>query len=112
MRRMPLRFSFRNDSRTLRAALAAGAIGLGLLSSSAAQETAAQNAPAPSAPSALQVDTNARRVEATPVDVVNGAVLLTLEEAVEVALRQNLDIAVERYNRSQARLAVLQNLGI
>ena len=110
MRRMPLRFSFRNELPAWRAALAAGAIGLGLLSGAAAQETASQDAAAGAA--SLQVNTEARRVEATPVDVVNGAVLLTLEEAVEVALRQNLDIAVERYNRTEARLGVMQNLGI
>lgn len=41
-----------------------------------------------------------------------GAVLLTLDEAVEVALSHNLGLVIERYTRSQARLAIQQTLGV
>lgn len=44
--------------------------------------------------------------------IADGAINLSLEEAIEIALRNNLDLVVERYNRQQANLAILQALGI
>jgi outer membrane protein TolC len=64
------------------------------------------------APSQVHVDTAAKPVEATGVDVKDGAVLLSLDEAVEIALRQNLGLSVQRYTRTRARLGVEQTLGI
>ncbi|HWM94201.1 MAG TPA: TolC family protein [Thermoanaerobaculia bacterium] len=60
----------------------------------------------------IQVDTVARSVEATGVEVRDGAVLLTLDEAVEIALRQNLNVSLQRYARTRAGLSVGQTLGI
>lgn len=63
-------------------------------------------------PQQIRVDSTAPPVEATAVDVRDGAILLTLDEAVEVALRQNLGLSIQRYTRNRARLAVGQTLGI
>lgn len=63
-------------------------------------------------PQQIQVDSTAPPVEATGVDVQDGAVLLTLDEAVEVALRQNLGLSIQRYTRQRANLGVSQTLGI
>lgn len=65
-----------------------------------------------SAHAQIQLDTKA----ATPPDEVaiqpaDGVVELSLEEAVEFALRRNLGLVVERYTRTQARLGVEQVLG-
>ena len=49
---------------------------------------------------------------AAPPDVAEGAIRLSLEEAIEIGLRQNLGLLVERYNRTQARLGVQRELGI
>jgi outer membrane protein len=48
----------------------------------------------------------------SPLVVKDGVALLSLEEAVEIALRRNLGLVIERYNRNQARLGIEQNLGI
>jgi outer membrane protein len=50
--------------------------------------------------------------EPTDIPVANGAVELSLDQAIEIALRRNLGIVVERYNRVRARLAIYQALGI
>lgn len=63
-------------------------------------------------PQQIRVDSTAPPVEATGVDVRDGAVLLTLDEAVEVALRQNLGLSIQRFTRNRARLGVDQTLGI
>ena len=63
-------------------------------------------------PQQIRVDTSAAQVEATGVDIRDGAVLLTLEESVEIALRQNLGLSIQRYNRNRARLAVGQTMGV
>jgi outer membrane protein len=60
----------------------------------------------------IRVETTAQPVEATGVDVREGAVLLSMDEAVEIALRQNLGLSVQRYTRTRARLGVEQTLGI
>jgi outer membrane protein TolC len=48
----------------------------------------------------------------SPLVVKDGVALLSLEEAVEIALRRNLGLVIERYSRNQARLGIEQNLGI
>lgn len=63
-------------------------------------------------PQQIRVDSTAPPVEATGVDVRDGAILLTLDEAVEVALRQNLALSIQRYTRNRARLGVAQTLGV
>ncbi|MEA2562831.1 MAG: hypothetical protein QOH06_4335 [Acidobacteriota bacterium] len=63
-------------------------------------------------PQQIRVDSTAPPVEATGVEVRDGAVLLTLDEAVEIALRQNLGLSIQRYTRNRARLAVGRELGI
>jgi outer membrane protein TolC len=50
--------------------------------------------------------------EAPPVTVTDGAVLLSVDDAVEIALRRNLGLIVQRYTREQTDQAVLANLGI
>ncbi|HYN21889.1 MAG TPA: TolC family protein [Thermoanaerobaculia bacterium] len=60
----------------------------------------------------IQVDTAAKPVEPAGLDIRENAVLLSLDEAVEVALRQNLGLAIQRYTRNRARLGVDQTLGI
>lgn len=50
--------------------------------------------------------------EAAPVEIKDGAVLLSVDDAVEIALRRNLGLIVERYTREQTDQAVLANLGI
>src|SRR5262245_27428964 len=63
-------------------------------------------------PQQIRVDSTAPPVEATGVDVRDGAVLLTLDEAVEIALRQNLGLSIQRFTRNRARLAIGRELGI
>ncbi len=63
-------------------------------------------------PQQIRVDSTAPPVEATGVDMQDGAVLLTLDEAVEIALRQNLGLSIQRFTRNRARLAVGRELGI
>jgi outer membrane protein len=63
-------------------------------------------------PQQIRVDSTAPPVEAAGVDIQDGAVLLTLDEAVEIALRQNLGLSIQRYTRNRARLAVGRELGI
>ncbi|MFL6197859.1 MAG: TolC family protein [Thermoanaerobaculia bacterium] len=63
-------------------------------------------------PQQIKVDATAPPVEATGVEVRDGAVLLTLDEAVEIALRQNLGLSIQRYTRNRARLGIDQTLGI
>lgn len=62
----------------------------------------------------IQVDTTVTPppAEAPPVEVRDGAITLSIEEAIEIALRQNIGLLIERYTRSEARLGVDQTLGI
>ena len=88
-----------------------------LLSAGVALPAAAQEPPPPADPPAagasLQVSTDAaeRPVVIEPVRG-EGKVLLTLEDAVAIALRANLGIAVQRFERQRSRYAVFQNVGI
>jgi len=47
-----------------------------------------------------------------PVEVKDGAVLLSVNEAVEISLRRNLGLVIDRYVRNRASLGIEQNLGI
>ena len=90
----------------------AGVVSLLMLAGPLAAPTP-EPAPAPAATAGrVMVDAQASPVQATGVEVRDGAVLLTLDEAVEVALRQNLGLSIERYNRTRAALNVGQTLGI
>jgi outer membrane protein TolC len=46
------------------------------------------------------------------VSVEDGALHLTLDEAIELALARNLGLAIQRYSRAQARLGIQQAMGI
>lgn len=60
------------------------------------------------------------RIQPTPLDALDPARLevdeegirLTLDQAVEIAMRRNLGLVIERYNWIQTREGVLQSLGI
>jgi len=61
----------------------------------------------------VQVNTQAAVPPAeVPLQVSDGGVALSLNDAVEIALRRNLGLVIERYTRIQARLGVEQALGI
>ncbi|HEX4966791.1 MAG TPA: TolC family protein [Thermoanaerobaculia bacterium] len=62
----------------------------------------------------VRVNTQAVRPPGEPpaVDMKGGKVQLSLDQAVEIALRQNLDLVVQRYARTQQRLSIVQSLGI
>lgn len=62
----------------------------------------------------VRVDTVAARPAATApnFEVKDNAIQLSLEQAVEIALQQNLGIVVERYNRTRQRLAITESLGL
>lgn len=61
----------------------------------------------------IQLDTQATiPPDEPPLQPSNGAIELSLEEAVEIALRRNLGLVIERFTRTQARLGVDQTLGI
>src|SRR5215218_5308542 len=54
----------------------------------------------------------ARPAEAPALEMKDNTVQLSLRQAVEIALQQNLGIVVERYTRTQRRLGITQNLGL
>lgn len=62
----------------------------------------------------VRIDTVAARPAGTApnLDIRDNAVQLSLDQAVEIALQQNLGIVVERYNRTRQRLSIVENLGI
>jgi outer membrane protein len=61
----------------------------------------------------VQIHTQAETLPGeVPVEVRDGAVQLSLSQAVELALRRNLGLVIERYTRTQARLGIQQALGI
>src|SRR3954468_14759298 len=69
-------------------------------------------ATAPAYPAQLQLTTSNPTAVAAQVPIKDNVVELTLEEAVTLALSQNLGIVVQRLNRQQAALGVYQALGI
>jgi outer membrane protein TolC len=50
--------------------------------------------------------------EAAQLETRDGAVVLSIEQAVAIALRQNLGLVIERYTRAQSRLGIMQSMGI
>lgn len=56
--------------------------------------------------------TAARPAEAPALEVKDNAVQLSLDQAVAVALQQNLGLVIERYTRTQQRLGITQSLGL
>jgi outer membrane protein len=61
----------------------------------------------------IQVPTTAVRPAAEPTLEISGnAAQLSLEDAVRIALQQNLGVVVQRYARTQSRLRLTQELGI
>lgn len=82
-----------------------------------AQQEAAPQAPAaaPEAPRSLQLESGielGQDLQPETPPIAENAIQLSLERAVEIALRNNLDVVVQRFERAQARLGVLQALGI
>ncbi|HYG64609.1 MAG TPA: TolC family protein [Thermoanaerobaculia bacterium] len=76
-------------------------------------QTPTQTPPAVPAPTVLQTTPPPEPLVGQPlVEVGNGAIQLSLEQAIAVALRQNLDLASQLYVREQQRLAIQQALGI
>jgi len=66
-------------------------------------------------PAAAQVQLNTQAAMPpgeVPVEVRDGVIQLSLNDAVELALRRNLGLVIERYTRTQARLGVEQALGV
>ncbi|HEX9941837.1 MAG TPA: TolC family protein [Thermoanaerobaculia bacterium] len=56
--------------------------------------------------------TAARPAEAPALDIKDNAVQLSVDQAVRIALQQNLGLVIERYTRTQQRLGIIQNLGL
>lgn len=108
MRRNPLRFSERKNRG---GAILAAASLLGLFAAAGV----AQTAPAPGQPD-RRVDTRVARP--TPVDappgltVQNNVIPLSLDQAITIAVRQNLGLVIERYTRQQSRLGITRSMGI
>lgn len=66
-----------------------------------------------SASAQIQLDTQAAVPSGeVPLTVREGAIELSLDDAVELALRRNLGLVVQRYTRTRARLGVEQALGV
>jgi outer membrane protein len=62
----------------------------------------------------VQIDVMTMNPEAQELhlDISNNVLSLTLDQAVEIGLRRNLALVLQRYIRNEARLGVLQALGI
>lgn len=110
-----MRLSFAHHrSIALGAALALALLSLTPAHAQAPTEPMEEPAPMaePAAP-ALTVDSTHLELPPGPELVVEeGAVRLLLEDAIALALRRNLDIAVERYNRRQSLLGIRQARGL
>ncbi|HZI63578.1 MAG TPA: TolC family protein [Thermoanaerobaculia bacterium] len=69
--------------------------------------------PGPAAAQEIRLRTSAPETVVAPeLSVQEGAIQLSLEQAIELALRRNLLLIVERYSRAQAEQGILQNMGI
>lgn len=65
------------------------------------------------APGRTEVPTGVGVTRPAPQPVVaDGELRLSLDDAIEIALRQNLDLSLERYDRTTSALFVRQNQGI
>lgn len=86
-----------------------------LLAAPAAWAQAPETPPPGSPPAAASVEVTSDIEERPPApELVRGenGILLTLEDAVAVALRQNLTLEVSRFERSRSRFGVIENLGV
>jgi outer membrane protein len=106
--------------------LAAAALTLAMAAQAAAQDAIAEPTPAPEAAAAMASAEGAAPVAghstistlpnpelpASGVPVADGAIQLSLEEAISTALERNLGLLVERYDRNQFRLRIDESLGI
>src|SRR5687768_9245578 len=90
-------------SRALRAWGIAGLVLAGATNAAAQTQTTARG------PVTARVPVN---MEEPNLPRQEGAILLSLEDAVELAVRRNLGLVIERYVRTQAELGVQQALGI
>jgi outer membrane protein TolC len=79
-----------------------------------AAETPAAQSPMMQAPARpIQLGTRAEALPGdVPLQVTDGAIQLSLNDAVELALRRNLGLVIERFTRTQARLGIEQALGV
>lgn len=94
-----MEYPFSNPFRKLTAAIAVG--GLALIAT-----------PIPGA-AAKVMSTSPRDLdEPVHLRVEDGKVFVTLDEALEIALRRNLNLQIERYTREQFRLGIEQAMGI
>ena len=61
----------------------------------------------------IQVSTQQPDLTVMPIfQIEDGEMLLSLEDAIKVALERNLSLVLERYNTEEATLAITQNVGI
>jgi outer membrane protein len=68
---------------------------------------------APARAAEVRLDTVAARpAEAPAIETKDNKVQLSLDQAVEIALRHNLNLVIERYTRTQQRLTLFGALGI
>ena len=89
---------------------AAARCGAALFVLAAVAPAAAQ---APAAPERTAVSTVVGAAGTAPAPVVaDGELRLPLDDAIEIALRQNLDLELQRYDRTTSALGVPANLGI
>ena len=66
-----------------------------------------------SAVAAVQISTQQPDLTLQPTfQIQDGEMLLSLDEAIQIALQRNLSLVLERYNTEEATLAITQNVGI
>ncbi len=109
MRKTALRSNISGNNRSWKNRLAGLALASCLLAATGASEAMAQTAQT----GGTRVNTAAGRPAGTPtLDIRDNAIQLSLDQAVEIALQQNLGIVIERYNRTRQRLGITESLGI
>lgn len=61
----------------------------------------------------VHVSTNPQRpTEAPALEMKDGAIQLSLDQAIEITLQQNLGLVIQRYVRTQQRLGITTSLGL
>lgn len=106
MRKTALRSNISWSNRSWKNRLMGLSLAAGLLATAGAGEALAQTG-------GVRIDTVAARPAGTPtLDVRDNAIQLSLDQAVEIALQQNLGIVIQRYDRTRSRLGITQSLGI
>ncbi|HYO13770.1 MAG TPA: TolC family protein [Thermoanaerobaculia bacterium] len=102
----------RSNARTRRGgAIFATASLLGLLALPGAAQTQTTTPTSPATDRRISTEA-VRPAEPPPVEATNGVIELSLEEAITIALRQNLGLVSQRYARTQSRLGITQSQGI